>query len=158
MRTRFTAVLLTSAAALLTSSAVAQTRVCIGGDLDRLSAGDRSACATTVQAVRSAAESMHAPDGWHFVVVCGEQGWKSYAAFSSRSEAALENVAADTNLAEHTTYFRQDHLVTPDAHGLRRVVAHEVASILLKTDDENAIAAKMISLESTGLVQEALVR
>ena len=101
---------------------------------------------------------MHAPDGWHFVVVCGEQGWKSYAAFSSRSEAALENVAADTNLAEHTTYFRQDHLVTPDAHGLRRVVAHEVASILLKTDDENAIAAKMISLESTGLVQEALVR
>ncbi len=157
MRTRSTALLLASAAALSASS-VAQTRFCIGGDLDRLSAADRTACSATMQAVRNVASTMHAPEGWHFVVVCGEAGWKSYTAFSTRGEAALESASADTNRVEQTTYFREDRLHSTEAHGLRRVVAHEVASILLKTDDENAIQAQMVSLEAAGQVQQALLR
>ena len=155
MRPGFTAVLLASAAALLTVPAIAQTRFCIGGDLDQLSATDRATCSATMQAVRNAATTMHAPQGWHFVVVCGESGWKSYTAFSSRGEVALETAAADTDRSGQTTYFREDRLQTTEAHGLRRVVAHEIASILLNTDDEDAIQLKMASLETTDGVQQA---
>ncbi len=110
-----------------------------------------------MQAVRNAAATMQAPEGWHFVVVCGEEGWKSYTAFSARGDAALE-ASADTSFPEQTTFFREDRLHTPEAHGLRHVVAHEIASILMKTDDETVIQAKMISLEANGQVQEALLK
>ena len=102
--------------------------------------------------------SLHAPDGWHFVVVCGEEGWKSYAAFSPRGEAVLEEASADTDLAGRTTYFREDRLHTPQPHGLQRVLAHEIASIVLKTDDENAIQAQMATWERNGQVQEAMLQ
>lgn len=162
MHTRFTALLLASASALSSTVAIAQTglptRFCIGGDLDQLSVADRAACSATVQAVRNAATTMHAPGGWHFVVVCGQEGWKSYTAFSARGAAALEDASADTNRGEATTYFREERLHTSNAHGLQHVVAHELASILLKTDDEHAIQAEMLHLESAGQVQQALLR
>lgn len=146
------------AATLVPVSAVAQTRFCMGGDLDHLTQTDRAACSATVQAVRTAASSMHAPDGWHFVVVCGEEGWKSYAAFSTHSEDVLENASADTNREEQTTYFREDRLHTPQAHSLQRVVAHEMASILLKTDNESAIQTQMAAWERQSNVQEAYLQ
>ncbi len=146
------------AATLTSTSAVAQTRVCIGGDLDHLSSTERASCSATMQAVRSAAAAMHSPDGWHFVVVCGEDGWKDYAAFSTHGEAVLQAAAADTNLEQQTTYFREDRLHTPQAHGLQHVVAHEIAAILLKTDDENVIQTQLATWERNGQVQEALLR
>ncbi len=146
------------AATLTSTSAVAQTRVCIGGDLDHLSSTERASCSATMQAVRSAAAVMHAPNDWHFVVVCGEDGWKDYAAFSTHGEAVLQAAAADTNLDQQTTYFREDRLHTPQAHGLQHVVAHEIAAILLKTDDENAIQTQMATWERNGQVQEALLK
>ena len=158
MKTSFASLSLALAATLFSIPAVAQTRFCIGGNLDHLSANDRADCSATMQAVRATAASMHAPDDWHFVVVCGEEGWKSYAAFSTRSEAAIENASADTDLAQRTTYFREDRLHTPQAHGLRRVVAHEIASIILKTDDENAIQTQLAAWERDGQVQEALLQ
>ena len=145
------------AATMISPSAVAQTRFCIGGDLDHMSSNDRAACSATMQAVRTATAFMHAPEGWHFVVVCGEEGWKNYAAFSTHGEAALEEASADTNLDEHVTYFREDRLHTPQAHGLRRVVAHEIASIVLKTDDEDAIQTQMATWERDGQVQQAML-
>ena len=155
MKNSFASLSLALAATLLSVPAIAQTRFCIGGDLDHLSASDRADCSATMQAVRFAAASMHAPNDWHFVVVCGEEGWKNYAAFSTHSEAVLEDAAADTDREQHTTYFREDRLHTPQAHGLRRVVAHEVASILLKTDDENAIEAQLAAWERDSHIQEA---
>ena len=155
MKTSFVSLSLALVATFVSLPAVAQTRFCMGGDLDHISAAERAECSATTEAVRSAAASMHAPQGWHFVVVCGEEGWKSYAAFSSHSEATLESASADTNLDEQTTFFREDRLHTPQAHGLQRVVAHEIASIVLKTDDENAIQTQMASWERAGQVQEA---
>lgn len=98
---------------------------------------------------------MHAPRGWHFVVVCGEEGWKSYTAFSSHGEAVLENASVDTDLDQQTTFFRGDRLHTSQAHGLRRIVAHEIASILLHTDQEDAIQVQMASWERNGELSEA---
>ena len=158
MKINFASLSLALAATLLSVPSVAQTRFCIGGNLDHLSASERADCSATMQAVRYAAASLHAPDDWHFVVVCGEEGWKNYAAFSSRSEAALEDASADTDREEHTTYFREDRLHTPQAHGLRRVVAHEIASIVLKTDDENAIQTQLATWERDGQVQEAYLQ
>lgn len=162
MKSVFASLALSVAAILTSTTAVAQTRYCIGGDLDHLSSTERSACNATMQAVRAAATSMHAPEGWHFVVVCGEGGWKSYTAFSSRGEAALETAAADTDLTQGTTYLREDRLHTAQAHGLERglerVVEHEVASIQLKSTDEVAIQAQMAILERGNHVQEALLR
>lgn len=156
-----TALVATSFALVLASistPAVAQSRFCIGGDLDHLTATDRAACTATLQAARSAAATMHAPDGWHFVVVCGEEGWKDYASFSSRGEAALVNASADTNLDEHTTYFREARMHNGGARGLQGVVAHEIASIVLKTDDEGAIQTQVATWERKGFTQVASLR
>ena len=135
--------------------AVAQTRYCIGGDLDHLSATEKAACNTTMEAVRSAASSLHAPDGWHFVVVCGEEGWKNYAAFSTTGATDLETAAADTDRDQQTTFLREASLHTNEPHGLQRAVAHEVASILLNTHDEPAIVAQMAAWERESRVQQA---
>ena len=156
MRSCFSAPLLAVAASLLSVASVAQTRFCIGGDLDHISAADRATCSATMQAVRATAASLQAPNGWHFVVVCGEEGWKNYASFSSRGEAVLERIA-DTDHAQQTTYFREANLHTAQVHGLERAVAHEIASILLKTDDEIAIQTQMATWERKGLVEEALL-
>ncbi len=158
MANKLTSLSLTLAATLLSVPAVAQTRFCVGGDLDHLSSTDRASCSATLQAVRLAAASMHAPADWHFVVVCGEEGWKQYAAFSARGEANLEDASADTDLQGRETFFRSERMHGPNAQTLQHVVAHEFASILLKTDDENAIQTQMASWERESQVQEASLR
>ena len=144
-------------ATLITASAVAQTRFCIGGDLDHITAADRAACSTTMQAVRAEASRLHAPDDWHFVVVCGEQGWTQYTAFSSRGAEALNGAAADTDLEEHTTYLRESSLNAPQPHSLQHAVAHEIAAITLKTHDELAIQNQIAVWERGNLTQTALL-
>lgn len=158
MRFSLTALPAALAATMLCVPSVAQTRFCIGGDLDHLSSADRASCNATLNAVRNTATGLHAPDGWHFVVVCGEDGWKQYAAFSPRGEDAVQDAAADTDLEQHATFFRADRLHTPQPHSLQRVVAHEVASILLKTDDENVIQTQMAAWEHQSLTQEASLK
>ncbi len=124
-------------------SAVAQARYCIGGDLDHMSQTQKTACSAKLQAVKAAAASLHAPDNWHFVVVCGEQGWKSYAAYAQDSQTNLLDAAADTNLEQHETFLREDRLDIINMRSLQRVVAHEVAGIVLGSKDESAINHQM---------------
>ncbi len=135
--------------ALFSLSAVAQTRYCIGGDLDHLSAAERASCSAAREEVRTAATRLHAPEDWHFVVVCGEQGWKDYTAVAERGEAVLEDLGADTDLQGHVTYLREARLHAPEGHELQRVVAHEVASMQLKTHDEKTIQVRMAQWTNT---------
>lgn len=158
MKFALTALPATVAMTMLCAPAVAQTRFCVGGDLDHLTTAQRQACNATLNAVRSTAATLHAPDGWHFVVVCGEDGWKQYAAFSERGEDAVQDAAADTDLEEHTTFLRESSLHGPQPHSLQRVVAHELAAILLKTDDEAAIQTQMASWERQSQTQEASLK
>ncbi len=133
--TRFFAI----ASTLLCASAAAQTRFCIGGDLDHLSPAQKAACSAKMRAVKVAAADLHAPEDWHFVVVCGEEGWKSYAAYAMDESSNLLNAVADTHLEQHETFFREDRLDIADVRALQHVVAHEVAGIALHSKDETAI-------------------
>ena len=131
------------ASTLLCASAVAQTRFCIGGDLDHMSETQKTACHAKMQAVKQAAASLHAPADWHFVVVCGEDGWKSYAAYSLDDSAALVHADADTHLAQRETFLREDRLDLGNLRSLQRVVAHEIAEITLQSKDELAISRQI---------------
>ncbi len=130
-------------ATLLSCSAVAQTRYCIGGDLDHLSAAERASCSAAKDLVKGTATRLHAPEDWHFIVVCGEEGWKDYTAVAQRGNVALEDSAADTDLTLRVTYLRESRLRAPQPQELQRVVAHELASIESNTHDERVIAAQI---------------
>lgn len=107
-----------------------------------MSSSQKAACSAKLHAVKNAAAALHAPDDWHFVLVCGEQGWKEYAAFTMADNAELANAAADTNLEQHETFIREDRLDLTNEPSLKRVVAREVAGILLRSRDEIAITRK----------------
>ena len=128
------------------SLAAAQTpgRFCLGGDLQHLSAAQRAACSGKLAAVRNAALRYNAPADWHFVMVCGEEGWKAYAPFSNRTATELARTSADTDLTGRSTYFREERLKDAGVTGAsERIVAREMAAIVLGTNDETAIEARL---------------
>lgn len=129
--------------------AVAQTRYCIGGDLDHLSASERASCLAAKDSVKTTAARLHAPEDWHFVIVCGEEGWRDYTSVAQQSEAALEDSAADTDLDQHVTYLRESRMRNSKTNELQRVVAHELASIKLNTHDEHVIEAQVSAWHET---------
>ncbi len=136
--TRFTQLALI--VSLLAAHAPAQNLFCIAGDLTNMSAVQKTMCLAKLDQVRNATEKFGAPSDWHYVVVCGESAWRTYEVFSERSEAELERSSADTNLKGRTTFFRGDRLLTSEfPDNLEKVVAYEVASILLQTTDEKTI-------------------
>ena len=138
--------LLLALAGALSLSAHAQSRFCLGGDLQHLSTAQRSSCTAKLAQVRSAAQRFGAPDGWHFVMVCGEENWKAYAPFSTRSPQELERASADTDLLAHTTYVRELKLEPSGAlSSSESVLARVVAATVLQTTDEAAIQAKVNS-------------
>ena len=131
------------AGCLLCASAIAQTRVCLGGDLGHLTPAQKTACSADIQAVRSLAAAMHAPDGWHFVVVCGEESWKQYAAYTMRDDQSLLSAAADTNFATRETFLRESR---PDQGGqmsLKSVLAREVAGIVSHNIQRASVDAEL---------------
>lgn len=138
-------------ATLISLPAVAQTRYCLGGDLDHLSAAERASCSAAREMVQATATRLQAPENWHFVIVCGEQGWRDYTAVSQRGEVALEDSSADTDLGERVTYLRESRLSAPHTHGPQRVIAHELASIRLNTQDEQAIEAQLTLWSGTAI-------
>ncbi len=123
-------------------AATAQTRFCTGGDLDHLTSAQKASCTATLRTVRSVASTLHAPDDWHFVIVCGEDGWQSYAAFATRTEGDLQSAIADTHLDTRETFLRGSRLQDHGDTSVRNVVAHEIAGILLKTKDTVAVQQK----------------
>ncbi len=134
---------------LMSVPAVAQTRFCIGGDLEGLSAGERASCNAAKDTAKLTAARLQAPEDWHFVIVCGEQGWKDYTAVAQQGEVALNDSAADTDLDQHVTYLRESRLRESQNHPLQPVVAHEVASIKLGTHDERMIEAQVSAWTAT---------
>lgn len=114
--------LVTGFGLLLSVSAVAQTRYCLGGDLEHLSASQRSACSAKVEAVRKAAVGVPMPADWHFVVVCGEQGWKDYAIYAFASSDALQDAQLSTDHDRHETFLRESSLHLDDVASLRQIL------------------------------------
>lgn len=137
-------------ATLVTSSAVAQTRFCIGGDLDHMNAAEMNTCRAEVEAVKAMTASLHTPANWHFVVVCGTNGWKQYAAYTQGDAAALADAVVDTNLEQHETFLRGDRIDVHQLPALRRYMNHEVASMILNSKDEAAIQRQMAMWSEAG--------
>lgn len=129
---------------LLPRTTQAQNRFCIGGDLDHLSAAQRAVCSSKLAAVRSAALRFGAPDGWHFVMVCGEAGWKEYASFSSRPALELERASSDTDRAAFSTYFREESFNGGElSPASQRLVAREMAALAMPAANEAALQARV---------------
>jgi hypothetical protein len=126
--------------------ASAENRVCIGGDLDHLSEVQKSSCWNIAHQVGSDAAKFHAPDGWHFYVICTDADWKAYATFSKRSAAELATLNADTDVQQRVTFLRGERLLKADASGLDQILVHEVASALLKSTDETQIKKQVALL------------
>ncbi len=121
------------------ATATAQIRYCVAGNLSQMNPAEKATCSTQLQTVRQAAAAFHAPQDWHFVLVCGEKGWKDYAAYATGNEAALDGAYADTNVSSHETFLRASSSGAQADVALQRTIAHEVASILLNSKDEAAI-------------------
>jgi len=119
--------------------ASAENRVCIGGDLDHLTNLQKSACWASAADVRKTAAKFHAPEDWHFFIVCTDEDWKTYATLSKRASLQLDKAGADTDLQNRTTFLRGTWLHSNDAPKLERIVAHEVASAVWQSTDEIVI-------------------
>jgi hypothetical protein len=126
--------------------ASAENRVCIGGDLDHLTEAQKSGCWDIAHQVRSDAAKFNPPADWHFFVICTDSDWKAYAAFSKRSAADLATMNADTDVQQRVTFLRGARLMTADASGLDKILAHEVASALLESTDETRIKRQVAVL------------
>jgi hypothetical protein len=103
------------AALCISLPACAQVKVCMGGNLDGLTASQKSVCEDQVRMTRQAATATNAPADWHFVVVCDEDGWKDYTAFAQQDGASLQAASADTNFAERTTFLRGARMTSENA-------------------------------------------
>lgn len=114
--------------ALVALAASAEPRFCMGGNLDQLTPQQMATCQQQLVQLRVVAAMHHSPD-WHYVLVCDEQAWKDYAAFSNTSEATLAAANADTNIAQKTTFVRGSRL----NGSLEQVFGAEVTSIAQKT-------------------------
>lgn len=119
--------------AVLAPLAVAQTPVCLGGDLSGLSGAEMASCRATAKQVRAAAATLNAPEGWHIVVVCGEAGWAQYSEVSTRTAAELASAVSDSDPTEHTTYIRAARLTPGD---VLPVLSREASE--LRTADPSA--------------------
>ncbi len=130
-----------SALAVLLSFAVqasAEPRVCIGGDLDHLTATEKNNCRASADRLRMDADRFHAPADWHFFVICTEADWTMYTSLTKHT-AGLESLEVDTDVQHRRTFFRGSALANPDRTHVRRLIAHEAASALLGNGDEVAI-------------------
>lgn len=126
------------ASSLACTSTLAQTRYCIGGDLDHLSSSQRASCNARLQEVRALATTMHAPADWHFIVVCGEQGWQDYVHFNAGDKAeGLLQASADTRVEEHETYLRESKL-GQNASAAQQLLAQQIAQVVQQTAPRQA--------------------
>jgi hypothetical protein len=126
--------------------ASAENPVCIGGDLDHLSAAQQGSCRGIADRVRIGTTKFHPPADWHFYVLCTDADWKKYAAFSTRSAQELATLDADTDLRNRVTFLRGEHLLAANVSGLDKILAHEVASALLESTDEKLIGKQVALL------------
>ncbi len=139
----------TLSAALVSTSALAQTRFCLGGDLDHLSQKERAACAAKMQSVRVLAASLHAPENWHFVMVCGEEGWKQYVAYAEPQGKTLLEASYNTDYLSRETFLRETRLADPDSPALRQIIARELSEVLAHQNQRTDATASLNGITQT---------
>ncbi len=108
---------------LLSSSALAQTHFCVAGELDRLTAAQVADCKTKMTSVREAVKRRGAPSGWHFVVVCDENGWTDYANLIASGGPTLDEATFHTDRSLHWTFVRGSRMEADSADAADTLLA-----------------------------------
>ncbi len=107
----------------LETSAVAQTKFCIAGNLDDLTPAQISSCQAKSSGLKAEARLHGTPDNWHFVVVCDEAGWDAYASFAGNNVKEIKAAAENTDRALRFTFVRGSSLEEGNTHDLDLVLA-----------------------------------
>lgn len=107
----------------LGTSAVAQTKFCIAGNLDDLTPAQVTSCQAKSSSLRAAARLKGTPDNWHFVVVCDEAGWDAYASFAGNKAHEIKAAAENTDRELHFTFVRGSRLQEGNAGDFDLVLA-----------------------------------
>lgn len=112
-------------------------------------------CAQQARIFMNSAQYFPEPSNWRFVIVCDEFTWNRFTRESGQFQPRVQVYAA-TNLDRRTTFIRGWHLthvdLTMGAPTPERVVAHELAHIILNTlDDDLADRQAIAWLEAADL-------
>ena len=102
---------------------LAQTRFCIGGELDHLSSTEKAACQAKATHLRNVVQQHGAPADWHFIVVCDEAGWNDYASFAGREAARVVRAGYSTDRDMRLTVVRGSRLETDDEQAAAQVLS-----------------------------------
>ncbi len=115
----------------VSTSSVAQTKFCIGGDLDSLSPAAIASCKAKSSDLRAAALLRGVPRDWHFVTVCDEASWKAYASLAGNRRASVVNASENTDRELRFTFVRGSRI----AEGRPDQVDNVLASASLSMPD-----------------------
>lgn len=100
--------------ALFSSLAAAETRFCLGGDLQTMSEAEQAGCRSQLQALRQGANALPQNGNWHIVLVCGEQAWQEYQNFTGEPNARLAAAQYDVSLDSHEIFLRSARIPARD--------------------------------------------
>lgn len=90
----------------LSVAAFPQSKFCIGGELEKLTPTEVSACKAKAASLQREVRLVGAPDNWHYVLICDEAGWNDYAAFTGTAHAAMLDKAEVTDKDMRFTFVR----------------------------------------------------
>lgn len=144
-----------AATLLLALSAAAQTRFCIAGDLDQLTAAEVQACRKTSNTLRSAAQETHVPANWSVITVCDEAGWQTIASLHGAGAARLLRVNQTTDQTRHITFVRATHLQPGDVATAKSLLATTAQELTKGTEPLPAPATVAPVLTATRLQMPA---
>ena len=81
------------------------------------------------------------PDSWTWIIACDERSWQALVRHLGHDTTGVYTMAL-TDQKDHITYVRADAILHPQmgpASEPEHIIAHELAHIYLKSDDERAV-------------------
>jgi hypothetical protein len=105
-------------------------------------------CSSQAQEFLRLAQSFPRPSNWRFVVVCDDFTWRQFIRRSGQFRPGVETYGS-TNLSHKTTYIRGWALthvdLTSGAPSPARIMAHELAHAILRTEDDRKAEEQAIA-------------
>jgi len=107
-----------------------------------------SECSNQAQEFLRLTQAFPLPHDWHFILVCDDFTWQRFVRESGQYRAGVE-VYGSTNLRGRITYIRGWALthvdLTSGAPSPARIMAHELAHVILGTPDDHKAEAQAIA-------------
>jgi len=107
-----------------------------------------SECSNQAREFLRLAQAFPLPHDWHFILVCDDFTWRRFVRETGQYRAGVE-VYGSTNLLGRITYIRGWALthvdLTSGAPSPARIMAHELAHVILGTPDDREAEAQAIA-------------